>query len=62
MVLLDVAVIVNNLLGIPVSQRLSDFQNFFSWEPALETLNSQDDDEEEVQKKALQFSAINSDL
>ena len=35
----------------------------FSWEPALETLNSRDDDdddEEEVQKKALQFSAINS--
>ena len=36
-----------------------------SWEPALETLNSQDDeddDDDEVQKKALQFSAINSDF
>ena len=36
----------------------------FSWEPALETLNSRDDDDDddEVQKKALQFSAINSDF
>ena len=36
---------------------------FVSWEPALETLNSQDEEEEEeVKKKALQFSAINSDF
>ena len=35
-------------------------KEFFSWEPALETLNSQDEDD--VKKKALQFSAINSDF
>ena len=34
---------------------------FVSWEPALETLNSQEA-EEGVKKKALQFSAINSDF
>ena len=36
--------------------------DIFSWEPALETLNSQDDEGDEVQKKALQFSGINSDI
>ena len=37
----------------------------FSWEPALGLANSRDeddDDDDEVQKKALQFSAINSDF
>ena len=35
----------------------------FSWEPALETLKSRDDEAaEDVKKKALQFSAINSDF
>ena len=34
---------------------------FVSWEPALETLNSRDADAD-VKKKALQFSAINSDF
>ena len=48
--------------NIPGSQLLSDIQTFFSWEPALETLNSQDADEEDVKKKALQFSALNSDF
>ena len=41
------------------SEQLS---GLFSWEPALETLNSQDEDDDEVQKKALQFLAINSDF
>ena len=36
--------------------------DIFSWEPALETLNSQEEAEAEVKKKALQFSAINSDF
>ena len=34
---------------------------FFSWEPALETLNSQAE-AEEVKKKTFQFSAVNSDF
>ena len=33
----------------------------FSWEPALETQNSRAE-EDDVKKKALQFSAINSDF
>ena len=40
---------------------LAKFFNFFSWEPALETLNSRDGDDDAV-KKALAFSAINSDF
>ena len=35
--------------------------SIFSWEPALETLNSRDV-AEAVKKKALQFSARNSDF
>ena len=34
----------------------------FSWEPALETPNSQEEEEDGVKKKALPFSAINSDF
>ena len=36
--------------------------HIFSWEPALETLNSQEAAEAAVKKKALQFSGINSDF
>ena len=43
------------------SQLLSDIQTFFSWEPALETLNSQDDDVD-VKKNPYPFSPINNNF
>ena len=36
--------------------------NIFSWEPALWTVMSGRDEEEEVQKKSLPFSPLNSDF
>ena len=42
--------------------RAKKLSKVFSWEPALGLANSRDDDDDDVQKKALQFSAINSDF